>query len=605
LQGELRNRVSTQTHDNQLSVLPSGLVNSVFTYYLTQISRVIIRLCLDAYPAADYSVLQTAFVDEYFEEISNVVRKHMSGRKELGYLQLNPKYDLVDSCYAALIKLLPPLPENRVIREENDKLGKFLEDLLISGPDASQKTKSLNNIEQKLQTKNFRISLTNFLQFSTTSILKSVLKALSEVSLPQDNLIYQRSFIHYVLESCFSEMIKRRQKSHGYELMPSKVQKANIVSAFGCMLNELFTHKTYRIFFIIINLSLGQRLLEMDGVIFYNPKYWDFGEHYQFDEFRKDAAKNGASLDIEDITVAFKEVQSPHNSDTIERARLYVEEALDRIMFGFKIVKMNDPKKPKIHTSYLIVHLGEQSLEISAYHDHKDPIRLTDDISEFFRRYRDVISSTVNQLDYRHSLGRALSLFRLGLETESNYLKFVTFWNSFEQLVRFLSNIQVIKERLLKTTALYITWKETNSIAQVNNCLNNIYSAINKSERLQRRFDNHPKLKTWRNNRVIVIKHFTIIKKIWKEEKIDNRDIVRLDKLIRINSQSEFDNISKRIEFKTAILYEKGNLLFHEGETPSLLNSYVSILQKLLLDMILITVFRINFPPREQVQRNR
>jgi hypothetical protein len=122
---------------------------------------------------------------------------------------------------------------------------------------------------------------------------------------------------------------------------------------------------------------------------------------------------------------------------------------------------------------------------------------------------------------------------------------------------------------------------------------------------LQRRFDNHPKLKTWRNNRVIVIKHFTIIKKIWKEEKIDNRDIVRLDKLIRINSQSEFDNISKRIEFKTAILYEKGNLLFHEGETPSLLNSYVSILQKLLLDMILITVFRINFPPREQVQRNR
>jgi hypothetical protein len=265
---ELRNRVSTQTHDNQLSVLPSGLVNSVFTYYLTQISRVIIRLCLDAYPAADYSVLQTTFVDEYFEEISNVVRKHMSGRKELGYLQLNPKYDLVDSCYAALIKLLPPLPENRVIREENDKLGKFLEDLLISGPDASQKTKSLNNIEQKLQTKNFRISLTNFLQFSTTSILKSVLKALSEVSLPQDNLIYQRSFIHYVLESCFSEMIKRRQKSHGYELMPSKVQKANIVSAFGCMLNELFTHKTYRIFFIIINLSLGQRLLEMDGVIF-------------------------------------------------------------------------------------------------------------------------------------------------------------------------------------------------------------------------------------------------------------------------------------------------------------------------------------------------
>jgi hypothetical protein len=59
------------------------------------------------------------------------------------------------------------------------------------------------------------------------------------------------------------------------------------------------------------------------------------------------------------------------------------------------------------------------------------------------------------------------------------------------------------------------------------------------------------------------------------------------------------DNISKRIEFKTAILYKKRNLLFHEGETPSLLNSYVSILQKLLLDMILITVFGINFPPRE------
>ena len=58
-----------------------------------------------------------------------------------------------------------------------------------------------------------------------------------------------------------------------------------------------------------------------------------------------------------DIAVAFKDIKSPHRDDSIEKAYLHIEQSLDRIMFGFRIVKSSEPIKPQIDTSYLIVNL--------------------------------------------------------------------------------------------------------------------------------------------------------------------------------------------------------------------------------------------------------
>ena len=113
------------------------------------------------------------------------------------------------------------------------------------------------------------------------------------------------------------------------------------------------------------------------------------------------------------------------------------------------------------------------------------------------------MSGATNLSDYRYSVGQALYLFRLGVETESNYLKFVAFWNSLELLVKFLSNARTIRMRIIETTSLYITWKETNNISLVNDCLDNIYSTINKSEKLEFCLNKHRGLKTWKSKRIV------------------------------------------------------------------------------------------------------
>ena len=250
--------------DNSRWFLPPNSVHSIFTHFLTQVSRVIIRYCLGAYPA-DYQVLQTQFVNEYFEQASNSVWKQMSSSQEMDFPRLNHKYDLVDAGYSAFIKILPtflePRIDNRIIKEEETKFNHYLVKLLETEPkEGFHETISAIEIENKLETKYFRVSLTKYMELVVARILPCILQSIVEVRLPHDEShSFERSFINEELDSCFRQMIERRKKSSGYDLMPLDLTKSDIESAFRHMSEELTITKAYRIFFIITNLNLKRR----------------------------------------------------------------------------------------------------------------------------------------------------------------------------------------------------------------------------------------------------------------------------------------------------------------------------------------------------------
>ena len=250
--------------DNSRWFLPPNSVPSIFTHFLTQVSRVIIRYCLGAYPA-DYQVPETQFVNEYFEQASNSVWKQMSSSQEMDFPRLNHKYDLVDAGYSAFIKILPSLLEpridNRCIKEEETKFNHYLVKLLETEPkEGFHETISAIEIENKLETKYFRVSLTKCMELVVARILPCILQSIVEVRLPHDESHrFERSFINEELDSCFRQMIERRKKSSGYDLMPLDLTKSDIESAFRHMSEEITITKAYRIFFIITNLNLKRR----------------------------------------------------------------------------------------------------------------------------------------------------------------------------------------------------------------------------------------------------------------------------------------------------------------------------------------------------------
>lgn len=563
-----------------------GGLKSMISYYFSQISRVIVRHCLDAY-LPKYGVLQVDLAKKYYNAISQVLKKHMSIHN-VNPLFLEFNYSLVDGSYAAFIEIISPLVNSlfnkKIIEEEIKKLNKFLTELLKKVQNELQeRTGSSNNLVHCLSTKSFRTGLANYFQMVTHRIFIEMLRSIVRLKLIKNDNVFERSFITSQLASCFKGIIKQEQRGPNYHIMPYHIRVDDMDNAFRSIFEELNSGlKRYKIFFITSNIDPNNKIFKVNDVTFYDPSVWNFEEHPRFEPLKKMAAEGNDHHDRKKIAVASKEIDSLNKDDAIEKAYSYVERALDALVF----ISITIPEltKPRIHTYYQAVNVKEESLDLQA--SFRDvllrPLEFSTNILEFVKKYDILISDLDESSPHTYTIKQSLTLLRLGLGAETDYLRFVSYWNALEMLVTIVSLEKTIKTKLIRKLPLFILWKQSNNLSRVISCIDYIYSTVGNNRKLQFRLDNHPKLRLWRKDRIIIVKYFSKIKRIWREVLKTTDDLNELESLLSINSKLEYREVTMRLEFQIALLYEKRNLLFHEGKGFSLLSNYVLILHRLL-----------------------
>ena len=398
--------------------------------------------------------------------------------------------------------------------------------------------------------------------------------------------------------------------------IPYELDSKKAIKLFNMFFEGICNKKKFRIFCLIGGLNCNGRAFSLGRVNFYDARKWEFGEGEaldmgydaflssdqkflsDFETYKKTPLNDGKFLERKrNSGRAYVDVLSTDQGKAIEGAVNMIREALPTLVYASSAHDKRGGFQPLLPTHYAVLQkdghsstMGsdniQRKLEINEYYDR---------IIKFYDKFL-----TEKNTSYDKSILKSFTWFQKGKRENIPHEKFLAYWIAIEQLILTNTNrktfasrtsIQGQRKRLLHhIPRLSVTWRNAKGYLIIHRYLQELTPMITQRSAVGKYMHNDSERRRWKENHAILLENLSQLQ-IKSGKKQLRQTAKGLQDYLSENISSIIFECTLKLQnqkFKVARLYEKRNLIVHEG----FINDDELVLMTKSLERLLIEVIR-------------
>ena len=454
--------------------------------------------------------------------------------------------------------------------------------------------------------------INQFLQDSTKKNISDVLDIVQNTE--SSSVLKNRKETLEHQSELFSKDLTR--STYYRKVVPHEVESKQAIKFFKTLFKEIRAKKKFRVFCLIGDLNCNDRVFRLGGVNFYDARKWEFGEGSELDhgydayisssqKFRSDfetyfkmPLEDGEFFELKKNSGrAYVDLTSTDQRKAIDGAMSRIRDVLSTLVYAASANEIHTGFQPLLPSHYVVLEKNGYSSRMGR---DNTPQRLgiNKEYDEIIRFYDEFL--TKRKTKYDESILRSFRWFQKGRLENVSHEKFLAFWIAIEQLI--LTNTKH-KTRTVKTLVpghrnrlfrhiphLSVTWRNSKENWVINRFLQETASMISPQSVVGKYLHHDPERRRWKENYAILLENLPQLKNRTRKKQF-RKTLEQLQEHLSHRLESIIAECTFKLHdqrFKVARLYEKRNLVIHEG----FINDDELVLMTKTLERLLLDVLR-------------
>ena len=392
-----------------------------------------------------------------------------------------------------------------------------------------------------------------------------------------------------------SELFSKELSKNTYyrNRIPYELDSKKAIKLFNMFFEGICNKKKFRIFCLIGGLNCNCRAFSLGGVNFYDARKWEFGEGEaldmgydaflssdrrflsDFEIYRKTSLNDGKFLERKrNSGRAYVDVLSTDQGKAIEGTVNMIREALSTLVYASSAHDRHGGFQPLLPTHYAVLQKDGHSSTMGSDNIPKK-LEINEDYDRLIKLYDKFL--TEKNTSYDESILKSFTWFQKGKRENIPHEKFLAYWIAIEQLIltnteqkTFVSGILIRgqKKRLFHhIPRLSVTWNDSKEYWIIHRYLQKLTPMITQRSAVGKYMHNDSERRRWKENPAILLENLSQLK-IMSGKKQLRQTAKELQDYLSENISSIISERTLKLQnqkFKVARLYEKRNLIVHEG----------------------------------------